>query len=165
MLQDVLRCTYGDSSTEGTEVFYNLVLQIGSVATFIVTKVFTDGNPNEVGVSISCDNGLPIKSDSTISQGSQVTFVVGSFESGKLNCEVSESPVPAGYTPTYSATGDSAFDTTVSSCAFTLVDRGDDNYCEITNSPESVNVVIEKEWLYHGTSSDLINPSYVLSQP
>jgi hypothetical protein len=163
VVQDVLRCTYSDSGSEGTDVFWNLVMQIGEVATFTVFKDFTDENPNEVPVEISCDNGLPIRADSTVSEGSEVTFVVGSFESGELNCEIFESPAPDGYMASYAASGDSDSGTTDTSCVFTDVERGNENICIITNTPKPVDVVITKEWLFEGSFSDVINISYELT--
>jgi hypothetical protein len=163
IIEDVLRCTYSDSDSEGTDVVYNLVMQIGEVATFTVFKDFTDENPNEVPVEISCDNGLPIRADSTVSEGSEVTFVVGSFESGELNCEIFESPAPDGYMASYAASGDSDSGTTDTSCVFTDVERGNENICIITNTPKPVDVVITKEWLFEGSFSDVINISYELT--
>jgi hypothetical protein len=163
IIQDVLRCTYLDSGSEGTDVFYNLVMQIGEVATFTVFKDFTDENPNAAPVEISCDNGLPIRADSTVREGLPVTFVVGAFESGELNCEIFESPTPDGYMASFEASGDSAFGTTDTSCVFTTVDRGNENICRITNRPKPVDVVITKEWLIEGSSSDFINISYELT--
>jgi len=163
-----LNCTYGDSDTpwngddeQGTTVVYPLIMRVGGVATFLVSKDFTDENPGDVDVRISCDNGLPLKSDSTISEGSPVTFVVDVFESGALNCEIFET-VPRGYSASFSASGDSASSTTAVSCVFAAVNGGDDNFCEITNTPDPVDVVINKEWVFLGSSSDLIDIRYQL---
>jgi uncharacterized repeat protein (TIGR01451 family) len=65
-------------------------------ATFLVTKNFSDDNPGEVEVTISCNTGLPLMQTHAISEGDPVNFVVGDFESGSMDCEVSES-VPLGY--------------------------------------------------------------------
>jgi hypothetical protein len=168
-----LRCVYSDSSDEcgveegdtpagrpelcGTEVNYPLVIEVGGDAYFHVLKEFTDGNPGKVTVDLDCDTGLILDQEKVISDdGIGVTFVVSSFDAGELNCNVTERPV-AGYSADYEAGGDSANTDADDGeanpgCYWTAVDGGDNNSCVITNSPDDVNVVITKEWLYPGNA-------------
>jgi len=157
---DTLRCTYTDTanSDPGVDVFYPLVLAVGGESTTIdVTKVFTDDNPGEVRVTLTCDTGLPLKQSFMISEGNGVKFVVTSFESGTMNCSVTEEATSA-YSGTYVASGDSASvdnDPDAPGCHFLAIDGGDGNACSITNSPDSVEVRIEKEWAFAGSFSEL----------
>jgi len=132
-------------------------------ATFRVTKEFTDGNPGEVTVDLDCDTGLILDQEKTISEdGIGVTFVVTDFDSGELNCNVTERPV-AGYSADYQARGASANTDSSDSedgCFFTLVAGGDANACAITNSPDPVDVVITKEWLYPGSADASVVSDY-----
>jgi len=156
---DTLTCTYTDTANlEGTDAVYPLELVVGGETTTIdVTKVFTDGNPGVVRVTLTCDTGLPLKQFFDISEGNGVSFVVTSFESGTMNCSVTEEAT-SSYSGTYVASGDSASvddDPDAPGCHFLAIEGGDGNACSITNSPDSVDVVIEKEWLFAGSFSDL----------
>jgi len=156
---DTLTCTYTDTANpEGTDAVYPLELVVGGETTTIdVTKVFTDDNPGEVRVTLTCDTGLPLEQFFDISEGSGVKFVVTSFESGTMNCSVTEKAT-SSYSGTYVASGDSASvddDPDAPGCHFLAIEGGDGNACSITNSPDSVDVVIEKEWLFAGSFSDL----------
>jgi hypothetical protein len=149
---DTLRCTFFDSSSGegGTEVVFPLVLTIGGSASFQVNKVFTDGNPGEVLVSISCNTGLPLNQSKVITANAGVTFIVDDFDSGTMDCSITEEAL-AGYSATYLAAGDSQSDST-GGCHFSAVAGGDDNTCQITNTPDSVDVVITKDFLFEGNS-------------
>jgi hypothetical protein len=153
---DTLTCIYVDTANpNGFTVNYPMTLTVGGDAYFTVLKEFTDGNPGEVTVDLDCDTGLILDQEKTITEdGIGVTFIVSSFDAGKLNCNVTERDV-AGYSADYDSSGDS--DTTDSDdgkdgCYYTEVDGGDDNVCVVTNSPDDVNVVITKEWLYPGSA-------------
>ncbi|MDX1556313.1 MAG: IPTL-CTERM sorting domain-containing protein, partial [Xanthomonadales bacterium] len=114
-------------------------------ANFEVEKVFTDGNPGEVEVTLTCNTGLPLQQTTTISPGSGVNFVVVDFESGEMNCEVTETDA-AGYVPSY-------FDgtsTSAESCAYDNVEGARTFTCVITNTPAPVPVEIEKLWIVEG---------------
>ncbi|MEJ8566605.1 IPTL-CTERM sorting domain-containing protein [Elongatibacter sediminis] len=155
---DTLRCTYTDTSNpNGVEVFYDLVLLIGGNATFMVTKDFTDDNPGEVLVTLSCNTGLPLEQTKLITEEEYVKFIVGDFDSGEMDCTVTED-VPNGYSASYDAGGSASDyvddDVDNPGCHFIDVDGGDDNFCAITNSPDPVDVVITKEWVFEGNSLD-----------
>ncbi len=113
---------------------------------FQVTKDFSDDNPAEVEVTIQCNTGLPLQQTTLIAEGDGVTFVVGDFISGTMDCEVFES-VPPGYQPSYMASGQSASGAGDDGCFFTAVDGGDQNLCEITNTLLPVDVTVNKEWI------------------
>ncbi len=125
-------------------------------ATFLVTKDFTDGNPNEVEVSIDCNTGLLLDQSKDISEGESVEFVVTEFDAGELNCEISE-VVPAGYSATYGVEGNQGgsaggITTDDEGCQFTEV-VGGAFACQIVNTPDRVDIVITKEWVIEGSST------------
>jgi hypothetical protein len=108
-------------------------------------------------VTLTCDTGLPLQQTFQISEGNGVKFVVTSFESGTMNCSVTEEAT-SSYSGTYVASGDSANDDNdpdAPGCHFFTIEGGDGNACSITNSPDSVEVRIEKEWLFAGSFSEL----------
>jgi hypothetical protein len=119
------------------------------VTVFRVTKDFSDDNPAMVDVYISCNTGLPIKSDFSISEFSGgVGFVVKSYQAGTLNCDVWEEPVPAGYAESYvagrfSGTGD--FTADADGCHFSNVVNGEFT-CAVVNEVEETRVTVFKEW-------------------
>lgn len=122
----------------------------GDRATFNVSKVFDDGNPGQVEVTLSCNTGLPIEQSKLISEDDDVTFVVTNYDDGEMDCEVTES-VPEGYEPTY----DTGFvsDESHESCSWTELPFGARGECEITNYPIPVSVIIHKEWVIEGSDS------------
>jgi len=148
---------FGDSDDDDTEVSWPLTVNIGGNASFTVLKNFSDGNPGDVTVDLDCNTGLILDQQKTISDdGIGVTFVVTDFDAGELDCNVTERPV-AGYSAVYQASGDSnnasANDPDDDAgCYFSEVAGGDENLCEITNSPLPVDVVITKEWVYPGSA-------------
>jgi hypothetical protein len=111
-------------------------------ARFTVVKDFSDDNTATVDVTISCNTGLPLTQESTVSEGNQVTFVVESYEAGELECVITEE-VPEGYTPDY-------FDGDVNSsenCVFEEIPAGANYLCFIYNEINPVTVVVNKEWI------------------
>ena len=123
--------------------------------TIRVTKDFSDDNPAEVEVVLACNTGLPLEQsavivdpDSAPGPGvfTEVDFVVGDFQSGEMNCEVHEL-VPAGYAPSYEASGDSDNSESVEGCAFIAIEGNHFNTCQIENKLQSVEVIVEKEWI------------------
>jgi len=111
-------------------------------ARFQVTKDFDDDNPAEVDVMIQCNTGLPLSQPATISEGDGVTFVVGDFESGDLNCEITEVE-PAGYSAQYH--NGEIF--TGASCVFEDIEAGSFHTCEISNFVDEVTVDVTKVWI------------------
>lgn len=119
-------------------------------ATFAVSKIFSDGNPGEVNVSIDCNTGLVLDQSKSIAAGSGVEFVVTDFTDGTLNCKITED-LTAGYLPSYNnGTVSNAI-----SCNYTGVENGDANQCTITNTPQAVNIEVKKSWVIEGSNNDV----------
>jgi len=158
-------CFYFDSNGDlPHDVSYQLVLNVeAGDATFRVTKEFTDGdNPTLVDVTLSCFTGLPLIQSQTISETQDVNFIVQSFESGELNCSVTEdldTPELLGYTPTYVSGGPSSSDND-GGCNFYNVEGGDENTCHIINDADPVEVVIEKDWIIEGMGGDSVDQNF-----
>jgi uncharacterized repeat protein (TIGR01451 family) len=127
----------------------------GGNARFMVTKYFSDLNPQDVKVFIKCDTGLPLEQEFIINHGEDngVTFVVTSFISGEMNCSIREEPVPMGYVPTYSQEQSSSQGTPdAAGCHYDNVEAGALNYCRIDNELQEVTVYAEKVWVDAGNS-------------
>ena len=119
-------------------------IEVGdSIARFPVEKLFDDGNPGEVQVSIDCNTGLPLSQTTTIAQGDGVTFVVTDFNEGELDCEITETSGANGYDQEYFF-GDASSD---ESCVYEGVEFETANVCIINNVLEPVEVVVTKEWI------------------
>jgi hypothetical protein len=165
-VSDTLNCTYTDTANpEGVDVSYPLTLQIGGGVLIEVTKAFTHGYDGEVTVYLTCDTGLPLKQQFNIGPDLPVFFVVTEFESGAMDCSVTEG-TESGFEPTYLASGDSESDDDDSQspgCHFFDVAAGDRNECAITNSPAAVDVVIEKEWVIQGAVGDEVFEQFLLT--
>ena len=119
-------------------------------ATFRVTKDFSDDNPAEVDVTISCNTGLPLEQTTSIAEGEFVEFIVQNFVVGDLNCSVSE-VVPNGYSPNHAASAGfiGQADTILSgetACTYAGISNGQ-FLCEITNTLEEVTVTVNKAWI------------------
>jgi hypothetical protein len=118
-------------------------------ATFEVSKDFTDDNPAGVEVTISCNTGLPLEQSKVITEGAGVEFVVTDFDSGEMDCEITEQ-VLVGYEVVYDN-----IDTQTQNdigCAYENVPHGSAFTCAIINTPGPVDVVIHKEWVFEGSS-------------
>jgi hypothetical protein len=127
-----------------------------SRATFEVNKDFTDDNPGDVEVTISCNTGLPLEQSKVITEGEGVKFVVVDFDTGEMDCEITED-VPAGYDAEY-FNGSS---TSSTECEYLDVAWGAAFSCRITNTPAPVDVVIHKEWVIEGSSdADGVSQEY-----
>ena len=125
-------------------------------ARFYVTKDFTDDNPAEVEVTLNCFTGLPITQSQTISEAQEVNFIVESFADGELDCNVTESDV-LGYSASY--TGGNVVN--AEACEF--ADLGNGQYfCQVTNTPDPVEVSVFKDWIIEGEGGDSIDPYYRL---
>ena len=109
----------------------------GPVARFAVTKTFSDGSIDEVEVTLTCNTGLPLEQMADISGGgSGVNFVVTDFIDGTMDCEVTETGHPAGYTPIFN---DGA------GCVFEDVTSGQ-YVCSIFNQANPGVFTVYKEW-------------------
>jgi uncharacterized repeat protein (TIGR01451 family) len=118
--------------------------------TFTVTKDFTDDNPAEVTVQLTCDSGLPLQQVFNLADGEDVEFTVQNFKSGDTNCRVEEIVNPeVGYTASYLASADEGDAGDVRSeddgCYFDDV-VGGSFACDITNSTSAVSVDVHKVW-------------------
>jgi hypothetical protein len=113
---------------------------------FRVTKTFSDGRDDEVDVHLSCNTGLPLEQDFTISGGGDgVLFVVTEIQGEETVCEVTESGGPAGYTPVFN---DGA------GCSWTNVTAGGYYDCAITNEADPAEFTVTKEWVIEGAVRD-----------
>jgi len=144
---DTAACQTVSSCRTGKATTLSLTSYDGPNALFQVTKDFTDGNPGEVEVSISCNTGLILDQSKVISEEESVTFVLTDFDTGELNCEITETPV-SGYDAAYY----NGSTTNSISCEYSAVEEGDFNICRITNTPAPVDIVITKEWVFEGSS-------------
>lgn len=144
---------------------------LSTTATFNVTKDFTDDNPTPVEVKLTCNAGLPLEqsfsivdADASETLPSNVTFSVASFEDGAMDCTVTEIPLE-GYTPGYEAGGESNGDNGTDeepACRFFDVSLGDANSCEITNSLQSKEAHVHKEWVIDENGVASVSPAYRL---
>jgi hypothetical protein len=130
-------------------------------ALFNVTKVFEDGNPGDAQVTLSCNTGLPLQQTASIPGGDPqgVTFVVVEFESGTMDCEVTEAPI-IGYSPTYLAAPGGV---SLENCDFVAVATNSMQSCEITNAVEPVDVAITKEWVVDGGNPLSVDTTFSLT--
>ncbi len=155
------------SSEEAEDATDDLSIPINYVkpAQFRVTKHFTDGNPMDVEVEINCFTGLPLTQTQAINENRDVVFIVQSFSPGELDCDITE-VVPTGYSPTYTAsateTGIGLVDDDESGCHYDDV-VGGGFVCAIVNTPNAVDVVIEKLWVLEGNGGDEIDTRYELT--
>ncbi|HKJ18188.1 MAG TPA: IPTL-CTERM sorting domain-containing protein [Xanthomonadales bacterium] len=124
-------------------------------ATFEVTKDFSDDNPAEVRVVIECNTGLPLMQEAMVSEFGmpfeKISFIVGDFELGELDCEIFEEPVPTGYTANYDAgfEDDALFglvDSDENGCIYEEIQTGTYS-CDIFNQLQPVDVIVNKEWI------------------
>ena len=145
--------------------------------TFTVYKFFSDGNSETpVTVHIQCFTGLPLNQQQTVIADNngefEVEFVVENFNQGELDCNIWEGDV-AGYTATYDAgsyVGEPTAD--ADGCHFsnidTSIEKGPappavsfrENGCIITNTPDPVEVTVNKDWVIDGSGGDALDPTY-----
>ncbi|MBT8060199.1 MAG: hypothetical protein KJO33_11420 [Gammaproteobacteria bacterium] len=126
------------------------------LATFFVQKLFLDGNNDTpVTLNIQCNTGLPVQNSITVQPGAgapgnfEVTFVVGNFQDGTLDCEVWEE-APSGYSAEYSCYTFGSCTTEADRCRFEGVNGGESNVCSIYNTPEPTTVTVAAEWFFGG---------------
>ena len=114
-------------------------------ATFIAGVTFFDQNPASVDVTISCNTGLPLTQTATIDRSNSVTFVVGDFISGELDCTII-----GNETPGYELSHADGADDDPGSCLFQSVNQGDPFFCLLINRLEPTTVTVSKEWVSNG---------------
>ena len=149
-------------SDAGTLNNWSLDLTCGEAqarATFEVNKVFTDDNPQEVDVTLSCFTGLPLVQSQSISQSQNVTFVVESYTDGELDCDITEEPVP-GYSASYAASSPGSDD--AEGCHYDDLAFSSTTECTITNTPDPVEVTVNKDWVIDGSGGNAVDPAYSL---
>ncbi len=127
-----------------------LALAQTTQATFNVAKDFVDDNTASVEVTLDCNTGLPITQSQSISNTQDVTFIVEDFESGAMDCWVTEGET-TGYT------------SDASDCSWEAIDEGAAYECTVTNTPIPVQVTVNKDWVIDGTGGDQIDPYYTLT--
>jgi hypothetical protein len=136
------------SNGEAADATAAILLPFNVTSTFRVTKDFLDDNPDPVDVHISCDTGLPLQQSFTISDDTEVNFVVKHFWPGELDCTVWEEAVD-GYTPTYVASAEGGVGIPshdIDGCYFNEVENGG-FLCAITNSADPGTFTVDKEWV------------------
>ena len=149
-------CDSGEPATAGLPITFDLS---AAVSRFLVTKNFTDDSDESVDVHLRCNSGLPLEQSSTIidpqsgADGFEwVEFVVRYIDSGEVDCEIWEEPVPAGYLPTYEAAAavggvaGAISPENSTACEYTDILTGSFT-CDITNEPEPITIVVTKEWI------------------
>ncbi len=146
-----------NDQTVGKSVGLDLLISTARTV-FTVTKDFSDDNPAPVDVFISCNDGLPLKSNATITDPTAnngfhyVDFIVKSYQPGRLNCEIWEEPVPNGYSAKYVASDDNGngFADVIGNdknrCFYEGVEAGTFT-CEVRNRLDDTTVMVNKEWL------------------
>ena len=125
-------------------------------ANFTVTKDFSDDNPADVRVVIECNTGLPLMQESMLSEFGNpfdsINFIVQNYEVGTLNCDIYESPVPAGYEDGYNASADpddtlpAEIISGADGCSYEGISTGSYG-CEIDNQLQPVDVTVNKVWI------------------
>jgi len=133
---------------------------LGGVARFLVTKTFSDNNPADVQVAITCNTGLPLEQEFIIAQGSPVNFVVGSFVPADMNCKVEEIGGTDGYVTTYEAG-------TITGIADIINDDpygcyyegiiGGQFTCDLTNTAKPTTFTVYKEWELINEGGDVVD--------
>jgi hypothetical protein len=133
-------------------------------ASFFTTKDFSDDNPAGVTAMISCNTGLPLEQDFEIfdEPGGHVNFIVTDFESGIMDCVITELEVPDGYSVTYVAGlgpdgeagdyyggPDGCFFEDIVTGAFT---------CEIKNDANPATYTVVKDWAVFQDGGDVVIP-------
>lgn len=121
------------------------------LARILVYKDFADDNTQPVDVHISCNSGLPLEQDFSISEGEIVIFVLEAFEDGVPDCVVTET-VPSGYSAEYY---DHEENYSLDNCTFENVPDGAGYACYIRNTPDAVNVTVNAVWVFDGEAHDI----------
>jgi hypothetical protein len=142
---------------------------VGDTARFTVQKRFIDGNNvSPVTLNINCTQGLPITQTLPIAPnpgGSgefEVTFSVNSFTDGDLSCTITEDDV-VGYSPSYTCLGESNCQAAQSSdsCVFSNVTIGSENLCVVQNSPDPVQLTVNKTWQFEAEENAISDSAVI----
>ena len=104
-------------------------------ATLNVSKDFSDNAATEVTFSVSCSGGATVtNTDDTATEGSPAVFTIGN-PGAAVNCDVTETPVPAGY-----VVNDSACQNVP------VVTANAVENCTVTNTPRSATITVNKNF-------------------
>jgi hypothetical protein len=95
-----------------------------------------------VDVTLTCNGGLPLQQEFTISPGNPVNFTLTNVGADPVRCEVTETDSPAGYVSSFW----NHDEISATSCVFETVHGGNVYACEITNSPDKFDFVVVFEW-------------------
>lgn len=117
-------------------------------ARFLVSKLYSDGNQDEVEVTLSCNNGLPLQQSFTISAGGPVNFVITRFTEGAMHCEVTETGAAEGYTAAY----DNGASVSATNCSYSQVLSGQYG-CGIVNTANPATFTVSMAWQIVGEAS------------
>ena len=125
--------------------------------TFAVNKRYSDRSMQPTNVEIDCNTGfIPdfqkvIVPDNTFDW--EVKWIIKDFDTGELDCTVSEQ-IPTGYVPSYydailntadlTSWGQSTSDE--DGCHFTNMVGGEETRCNIWNTLQRVEVEVTKQW-------------------
>lgn len=147
--------TNGSGTIAGADVDGVAVECVDNTARFSVSKTYSDGNADEVEVTLTCNTGLPLEQTFTIAGGDPkgVTFVVTDIPESGADCAITETGTPSGYT---TILNDGA------GCAWEDVALGDSFDCAITNVLNSKEVHVIKHWVVDDTDIGSIDPAYRL---
>ncbi|MBT8048579.1 MAG: IPTL-CTERM sorting domain-containing protein [Gammaproteobacteria bacterium] len=124
---------------------------------FLVTKEFSDDNPDPVQMNISCNDGFVSQPSFSITQETSVTFVVKDYLPGFMNCVVWESDVD-GYTPTYEPGLDGGIADLSSdgACRYDSIVQGDFT-CNVVNDANPASFTVRKVWDLSGAVGDEVD--------
>ncbi len=135
--------------TPSSESGYDVSNGLSDIAFFRVFKDFEPDNSMEVEVFISCNDGLPLQSSQVIKENfNGVEFIVEHFTPGNLDCEITEVPVPDGYSDSYVAAvvaGTAGSIGNSNGCQFENVVGGEFR-CVITNTAQDATYEVNKVW-------------------
>ena len=159
-LVNVVTASSGESE-DATDTL-SIPIRYSENAVFWVTKDFTDDNPADVQVAISCNTGTYVPETGWIAEGETKGFVVSQYPLDLLSCWVEETSSPDGYITTYTAGADDGVAETISDteeragCYFEKVTSGAFT-CHIVNTPAPVVVEVTKVWDVVNTGGDYVS--------
>lgn len=149
-----LNCLY-ENVTHGAQLdcqITNKPVESTSAA-ITVAKSYDDANLSPVNTHLDCDSGFPISQQVNLHPGNPFTFIVTQFDSGDLDCTVSED-VPNGYAPTY----DDGNNLSTGGCTFNGIENDDELDCGIANAWVGLNRALIYVRRSHNVPDDSLLP-------
>lgn len=122
----------------------------------IVTKVFRDGSTDVVTAKLSCNDGFLSAESAPVAGGDLAghTFIVTNFANGVMDCEVTETGSPDGYTTELVGTG------LEGSCTYVDMSAAGSPYlCRIWNHAEDAKYTVVKQWKIVNEGGQEVNES------